>query len=94
MGKTGETATSNGARHLFSEVCVWEVLMLPAAVPCSPWKAGDFLLVNQARESSLSHSVVSCLQVLIKVLAGYAAERSCCIADRLCSVLLAEVKSM
>lgn len=36
----------------------WErgknVLMLPAAVSCNPWKAGGFLLVNQARPSAPS----------------------------------------
>lgn len=40
--------------------------------------------------SSISLNAVSCLQALVKVVAGYAAERSCCIADRLCSVLLAD----
>lgn len=55
-----------------------------------------WLSVGESSEAtgSFSHNAASCLQVLIKVLAGYAAEMSCCIADRLCSVSLADAKSI
>ena len=78
----------NGDRAL----CLfWEGKKSTDAASCCVLE-GRWLSVGESSETigSFSHNAVSCLQVLINVLAGYAAKMSCCVADRLCSVLLAD----
>lgn len=86
-GKTGKTATEPC-------VCFGRGKKSTDVASCCLTQAleGRWLSVSESSEtiSSFSHSAASCLQALAKVLAGYAVETRCCIADRLCSVLLAD----